>query len=274
MTRPVSRLAPTPSGLLHLGNLMNFTITWAMVRRQHGQLWLRIDDVDVQRSRPEYAQDIRDTLGWLGLNWDGVLPSQAQRTSHYRQWLEQLPTYACDCSRKTLLARHPAGDYDGHCRNRGLKFVEGVTQLRLRSTVPSHDVVLWRKENLPAYQLASVVDDLEAQVTLIVRGEDLRESSRVQIEVADLLGPSGRAFSRIRFLHHPLLLAKSGTKLSKSNGDESLQAMRRAGAGPADIFQLLGEQMGLAGQFRSAADFIKVDWDKMDWAGMPSPSKS
>ena len=262
----ISRLAPTPSGYLHLGNLMNFTITWSLIRRQRGQLYLRIDDGDVQRTRDEYRQDIEETLHWLGFEWDKVLPTQSSQTESYWQWLQHLPHYACDCSRKSLEARGVMRGYDGFCRSRNLPYTAGLSQLRLHSHSPQNDLVIWRKENLPAYQLACVVDDLQSGVNLIVRGEDLRESSEFQKEIAQLAGKAGSAFHKIKFIHHPLLVGPEGEKLSKSKDDLSLKAMRESGKRPKDIFKLLGQQLKLGDETESLQDFLKIDWNKMDWA--------
>lgn len=230
----VSRLAPTPSGPLHLGNILNFQLTWTMVRQQQGQLYLRLDDTDEQRCRPEYSTEIIETLQWLGLNWDGAIIRQSERRAEYQAALEALPHYVCRCSRKDIEARGALG-YDGHCRTQALTFVPGQTQIRLLSPAPSQDIVLWRKENDPAYHLASLVDDTDFGITHIVRGEDLRESTDVQLMMAQLAPGRFGSFLKIQFTHHPLIVAADGSKLSKSTASQSIKAWREQGATQEDV---------------------------------------
>ncbi len=247
-----ARLAPTPSGYLHWGNLLNFTLTWVHTRRASGVLALRIDDLDAARVRPEYIQDIFETLSWLGFTWDegpqtpqefNQRFSQAKRTEEYRRWLARFEGYACDCSRQAVKARTDAF-YDGHCRTRSLPLQENKTQWRLLSENPQNDIVLWRKEDAPAYHLVSLVEDLRMGTTLIVRGEDLRESSEAQRNLAEKLGMEGESFLKAHFIHHPLLLDDAGEKMSKSEGAEALKTWREQGHSVAETFQELGRRAG------------------------------
>ena len=248
-----SRLAPTPSGLLHLGNALNFALTAVLVRHTGGTLALRIDDLDSERSRPGYIEDIFATLRWLGFTWEQGPQTAEEFQAHYRQelhlaryrrHLDQIPKYLCDCTRSQVRARTSA-HYDGLCRSRQLSWQEGVTQWRYFAAHPAQDVVLWRKDDLPSYHLASLSDDLALRVNLIVRGEDLREASQVQRLLAHHLGAAGEAFEAATLWHHPLLLDEAGEKLSKSQPKQGGAPLRQRFATPAALFRELARCAGL-----------------------------
>ncbi|OGR01097.1 MAG: hypothetical protein A2505_04270 [Deltaproteobacteria bacterium RIFOXYD12_FULL_55_16] len=263
-----SRIAPTPSGFLHLGNAVNFVLTWLMVRKAGGMLRLRIDDADCLRTRPEYLEDIFRQLDWLGLTWDegplgpddfGRRFSQQLKRERYRDFLAGLggQLYPCACSRSRIRELAPDGVYPGFCRGRSGG--PGVGQAQ-RVLVPEGsvlvvegqevalckamgDFVLWRKEDLPAYQLVSLVDDLDDRINLIVRGQDLLASSAAQIFLARLHGDN--LFAATVFHHHPMVIGEDGRKLSKSDGALSLAVLREAGACPMMVFQAVARQIGL-----------------------------
>ncbi|MEW6594563.1 MAG: glutamate--tRNA ligase family protein [Thermodesulfobacteriota bacterium] len=267
-----SRLAPTPSGYLHLGNAVNFLLTWLMVRAAGGTLKLRIDDADSDRTRPEYIEDIFSQLDWLGITWDEGPSgpedflrrhSQRLRQERYRAVLAELASQAslfpCGCSRKTIREYSPTGLYPGTCRGRN-EPPEGVYAIRI--VIPPEtvvqvgskavalgtlmgDFVLWRRDDQPAYQLASLVDDLDDCITCIVRGADLLASTAAQLHLAALLGPTGTPFRGIAFHHHPLIPGEGGRKLSKSDNALSLHAMREAGVTPALIYQATARVLNL-----------------------------
>lgn len=228
---PLTRLAPTPSGYLHLGNLANFLLTERLAKEAGAAVALRIDDCDGTRARPEFVEHIFETLRWLGIEWSQGprdAPefyerfSQVKRKEHYFQRLKDIGhlTYACECSRRDLETR-PCP-----CRKKNLQLVRGTHTLRLQVQNPVlfaefGDIVLWRKDDGPAYQWVSVVDDLDMKTTLIVRGEDLRSSSELQKHLALLLSKEG--FRHVRFVHHPLLSNDAGQKLSKSQDAASVK---------------------------------------------------
>ncbi|MDA8165227.1 MAG: glutamate--tRNA ligase family protein [Desulfobacteraceae bacterium] len=266
--RTRGRLAPTPSGYLHLGNGVNFVLTWLMVRREGGVLKLRIDDADSARTRPEYVEDIFRQLEWLGLDWDEGPEgpddfhrrhSQLLRLSRYREMLAALAPslFACTCSRKEIAARSADGLYPGTCRGRrGRPQAPHALRVRVEdNTVVGvegeavalgrvmGDFVLWRREDLPAYQLASLTDDLDDRINLIVRGRDLLASTAAQLFLAERLGGAG--FLACRFHHHPLLTGPAGRKLSKSDQALSLAAMRDAGASPLAVYREAARFLGL-----------------------------
>ena len=253
-----TRLAPTPSGYLHAGNAVNFLIAWKLARSHGGSVLLRIDDLDHERVRPEYIEDIFRSLEWLGIDWDEGPGgpedfhsdwSQQQRLERYSALAGRLRDaghlFACTCSRT-------AADRC-ECRNRGLSFdLSGVTwrlntgaactstfntwptgkrTVDLSASMP--EPVLRQRDGRAAYQLASLSDDVHWNIDLVVRGEDLLASTACQMHLARLLGLD--TFTRARFVHHTLLPDASGGKLSKSAGASSLKAMREAGRDPHEL---------------------------------------
>ena len=270
-----SRLAPTPSGHLHLGNACNFLLTWALVRSRGGQLWLRVDDLDANRAKPEFLESLFRDLDWLGLDWDSgpegpeevrKTSSQQLRLDRYEAALSQLrkqgDLFACNCSRKEVQLASGDGRYPGTCRSRDLDFSapEIAWRLRMPETAPvtmhgwmgatvsadaAHvgDLVLRRRDGIPAYQITSLVDDVDHGINLIVRGADLRESSTIQLHLAERL--KNVSFLQTRFLHHPLLIRPDGAKLSKSQGDATLKAMRESGTEASVVFEKFARWLGL-----------------------------
>lgn len=227
----ITRFAPTPSGYLHIGNAVNALLVAWLARAHGGRVALRIDDIDVARFRHEYLSDVFDVLQWLGIEWE-VGPSDAEdfvarhslrgRTTSYRAELAAagdrgLELYACRCSRSQLTGP-PTGGCPGGCRSDGHDYVVGETAIRAR--VPDDvcpqigDVVLWRRDDLPAYHLASIIEDRDLGVTHVVRGEDLRDSTAIQVHLAPFFDAA--SFAGAVFVHHRLLADASGAKLSKS----------------------------------------------------------
>ena len=239
---PLARLAPTPSGFLHEGNRLNFRRTADLARALGASLALRIDDADAARYRREYAEDIFATLRDMGIAWT-VGPvdvddfernwSQRAKTEYYRQQLREaircgLPVYACACSRSRQSG--PArGGCAGGCRGRSLPLEPGRTALRAAidggtqvtvggEVIPLEeemgDFVIWRRDDLPAYQLVSVVEDRDLGVTHVVRGRDLLASSAAQIHLAQWMEAANVV--EAVYVHHELITDTTGAKLSKS----------------------------------------------------------
>jgi Glutamyl- and glutaminyl-tRNA synthetases len=272
-----TRIAPTPSGYLHLGNAYSFALTAAIARRTGARILLRIDDLDRQRIKREYVEDVFDTLDYLELPWDEgprsyveyeATYSQAHRLPLYHAALKQLregsQVFACNCSRTMLLDNNSQGMYSGNCRDRGLPLGPAGCSWRLRTDMARklvirtldagersellpavmRDFVVRKKDGFPAYQLASLVDDVHFDVDFVIRGEDLWASSLAQLYLADVLGYE--AFLKTTFHHHGLLKAPSQEKkLSKSAGATSIQYLRRQGHTKADIFRLISQMIGL-----------------------------
>ena len=253
-----TRLAPTPSGYLHRGNGFSFAVTALLARRADAALLLRIDDIDRGRFRPAYLQDIFETLDWLGIRYsegprDAVdfdrTWSQHRHLERYHSVLAQLAAsgrvYACTCSRRDIRLRGADGRYPGTCRARQLPLdtpgaawrmrTDGVAvafcaldgSLTEKTALREDDFVVRGKNGLPAYQVASLADDLHYGCDLVVRGADLLESTLRQQYLAGLIGAA--RFADVRFLHHPLLPAPDGGKLSKSAGAAALRTWRAAG---------------------------------------------
>lgn len=267
-----TRLAPTPSGYLHLGNILSFSVTAAIARKTGARILLRIDDLDRERMQPAFVQDIFDTLQFLDIPWDEgprdasefeKEHSQLHRVEMYKQALHQLQTngelFACNCSR-SLLAEEAS--YPGVCRDKNISLDAGQVNWRLKTTsrdlkikplkgeiflspfpTGMRDFIVRKKDGYPSYQLTSVMDDLHYGVDLIVRGQDLWESTLTQHYLAEQLDKT--SFNEIAFYHHPLLLSMNGGKLSKSAGDTSVQYLRKEGKTSRDIFNMIGKMLGI-----------------------------
>lgn len=263
------RFAPTPSGFLHRGNLLSFTLNWLWAQELGAQILLRIDDLDRARFRRQYLAHIFYSLDRLGLHWSQGPSgpddferhwSQARRFDLYRAALQRLRAgkqlFACRCSRKAVESLSTDGSYPGTCKERQLSFSapghawrfaprpERVAYRNWQSQWQWHPlpkdlqhVVLRRKNEQAAYQLASVVDDLHFGCSHILRGEDLRGSTLVQQAVATALGEG--AFAQMHFAHHPLLSDAQGQKLSKSTGAAAVDE------DPARFFSWLSGQWQL-----------------------------
>ena len=251
------RYAPSPSGRMHLGNLMCCLLAWLSAKSKGGQVLLRIEDLDAQRCPRRYADAIIDDLAWLGLAADGPEPPvyQSERSAVYAQYFEELArrglVYPCFCSRSQLHAAsapHRADGqvvYPGTCRGlspeevarRALKkapawrvqvpdevvsFTDGCMGPHSENLLRDcGDFYLRRADGVFAYQLAVVVDDARMGVTEVVRGADLLSSTARQLYLYRLLG-----LNAPRFAHCPLLLAPDGRRLSKRDGDQSLENLR------------------------------------------------
>jgi glutamyl-tRNA synthetase len=271
-----TRIAPTPSGYLHLGNALSFLITASLAKKTGAKVLLRIDDLDRQRVRPEYVQDIFEVLYLFGINWDEgprneeeyeTRYGQMHRMALYRSALQQLREgghlFACTCSRSEILRHNPDGVYPGTCRHKGIPLdapgvswrlhtaEEKVLQVKnLDGTVTTaflpgemQSFVVRKKDGTPAYQLASLVDDLHFGVDLVVRGDDLWPSTLAQLYLASLLRQP--RFSEASFFHHPLLKDANGVKLSKSAGAQSIRHLRSNGREHSDLYALITQHRSI-----------------------------
>lgn len=271
-----TRIAPTPSGFLHLGNALSFIITDDLARRTGASILLRIDDMDRERMERAYVEDIFDTLRFLGIGWqegphryDGFEKewSQLRRLPLYGEALQQLRDdgrlFACTCSRTQVLRESADGVYPGTCRHKALPLdtpgaswrvrTAGSPALRVKDadghvvTAPlpaiMRDMIVRKKDGFPAYQLTSLVDDVHFGIDLIVRGHDLWTSTLAQLHLAALLGK--QAFLDAAFVHHRLVEARPGQKLSKSAGDTSIQFLRKQGRSREEVLHLIHELSGL-----------------------------
>lgn len=272
----LTRLAPTPSGLLHPGNGVSFLLTWALARRAGARILLRIDDLDRARFRPEYLVDIFETLDWLGLDWDegprqpsdwSAHWSQHQRIPLYEEALQALKErgmlYACRCSRRERAATSQVAPAACPCRqalyaldepgcawrvavrpDARVRYREQSEMRELEVATLIGDVVVRQKDGMPAYQIASLCDDRHFGVDLIVRGQDLLPSTAAQLYLA--LGLGWLDWTQATFHHHPLLLDAQGQKLSKSAGAGALRTWRQEGRSPAALVARAAEWLGLS----------------------------
>jgi len=286
----LGRLAPTPSGFLHIGNAFGFCLTWLLVRsRPDGRLLLRIDDLDAARKRQDYVEDIFYSLDWLGLDYD-LGPggpddfeahwSQQHRLDLYDTALNLLDDrqqlFACHCSR-TSIRQSPDGLHPRACKQQRERISTAAdgTAWRIdtcdaRSSWKDwdstsrivdvdacmRDFVVRRKDGVPAYQVASVVDDGHFGVNLIVRGADLLESTAAQIWLSSLLPDD--PLSVAAFHHHVLLTDETGQKFSKSEGANSLRSMRLAGEGADTLYRRFSHLLGFDGPVSSSAEALEA----------------
>lgn len=267
-----TRIAPTPSGFLHVGNLFAFLHTAQRAKENGWSLRLRIDDLDRSRFRQAYLEDVFALLNTLGIPWEEGPRDAADFLAHYRQelrmplyqsYLQRLRdagwVYACSCSRSQL-ASYP--HYPGTCRHQQLPLddpnlpwrlrlpedaavqlidLEGKPQIIQLAGLLGDPVVLRKAENgirWPVYHLACVADDVLFETTHIVRGQDLYESSLIQLFMAQCLDLS--AFTQIRFEHHPLLTTPDGRKLSKSAGDHKGRSLLEDYPSQESLLALVG----------------------------------
>jgi glutamyl-Q tRNA(Asp) synthetase len=265
------RFAPSPTGSLHFGSLVAAVGSY-LDARHHGGRWLvRIEDLDTARVLPGCADEILRTLEAFGLHWDGEVEYQSERLGAYEAALDALRarglTYQCTCTRKQLAESDETG-YPGTCRERHLEGVAAATRFRIDDTArivfadrfqgecayalrELGDPVVRRRDLVFAYQLAVVVDDAHQQVTDVVRGADLIDSTAWQIALQRALG-----FGTPRHAHLPLIVEPDGTKLAKSRRSV---AARAPGADTlaelVRVLQLLGQDPGL--DFESVTDLLQ-----------------
>ena len=254
MSKVVGRFAPSPSGRMHLGNAFSAMLAWLSVRKADGELVLRMEDLDPERTNETFAAQIREDLRWMGLDWDWEGTRQRLRTEAYEQAMESLwqqnLLYPCWCTRgdlKAASAPHASDGkpiYPGTCRH--LTAVQRAEKTRpplWRLIVPDEtvcftdglqgeywenlarecgDFVVQRADGVHAYQLAVVVDDAAMGVNEVVRGRDLLDSTPRQIYLQQKL-----QMPQPRYYHVPLLLAPDGRRLSKRERDLDLGALQQ-----------------------------------------------
>jgi len=263
---PVTRLAPSPTGRLHVGNAYSFWCCEAWARRHGARLRLRIEDIDHSRCREAFVEGILEDLDWLGIARDGPVERQRDHLDEYRRAIERLRelevVYPCFCTRGDVrrevrrmgLAPHGASPiYPGTCRRlsrheararmreetfawrldtaRALAWTGPLNwrdaQGRHHPVRPGHDEVVGRKDIGFSYHLAVVVDDARQGVTHVIRGRDLLPSTAIHRLLQALLGLPSPVY-----LHHPLLCDTRGRRLAKRDGSTTLAALRAAGVRP------------------------------------------
>jgi glutamyl/glutaminyl-tRNA synthetase len=268
-TAYTGRLAPSPSGLLHLGHARTFWTAHQRARAANGKLYLRDEDLDPHRSRPEFSAAMREDLHWLGITWDAEL-RQSERLPLYRAAMQQLLAtglaYPCTCSRRDLIqatqAPHEDDDeplYNNHCRT-SESHTTLIPNINYRLRTPDHqpitftdlnagpqsftpavdfgDFIIWRKPlttdpndiGLPSYQLACVIDDALLHITEVVRGRDLLKSTARQILLQRALNLPTPAY-----YHCDLMRDDAGIRLAKRHDALSLRTLRAQGLTPAQV---------------------------------------
>lgn len=255
------RFAPSPTGMIHVGNVRAGLFNWLHARHHNATLVLRIEDTDAARDRPEWIAGISETLTWLGIDWnEGPYMQSANRSLHSEAG-ERLfaagAAYYCDCSREDIDARNGAAKtgYDRHCRERGLEPAEGRA---LRFSVPAgktevhdlvrgdvvfdndaiEDFVVVRGNGAPLYLLANVVDDMDQRISHVVRGEDHLPNTPKQLLLWKALMAEGSTPPPI-YAHLPLLVGESGKKLSKRRDTVAVEEFRAQGYLPDALLNYL-----------------------------------
>ncbi len=268
----ITRFAPSPTGLLHIGNGFSALTGWQRARARGGRFCLRIEDIDSTRCRPEFDAALLGDLAWLGIDWDGPVLRQSQRLAIYAEAVARLRgrglLYPCFCSRADIAAaatapHGPDGPlYTGTCRHlsadeRADRMAAAGFAWRLdigaalaqtgrlgwtdagagrvaADPLAGGDIVIARKDLGVSYHLAVVIDDAAQGVTEVMRGADLFGASHVQRLLQALLG-----LPETTYCHHRLILAPDGRRLAKRDKDATLAALRDAGADPAELRERL-----------------------------------
>lgn len=276
MTVRTSRLAPSPTGALHLGNARTFAINWALAQQHDWTMLLRIEDLDHPRVKPETINQAREDLTWLGLTWDIETPIQSTDVGPCRDAFQRLAAagriFPCDRSRKEVQAAQsaPHDNHDGMRYERALRpedagrpwedpdetrtwrflvddtthtvndQVAGTHTFNLGTTIG--DFPIWTS-NGPAYQLAVVVDDARQCVSDVVRGNDLLSSAARQQAIAAAIGVASP-----RWWHLPLVRGEDGRRLAKRHGDTRISSYRAAGISSERVIGLLAAWCGIGNQ--------------------------
>jgi len=287
---PTTRFAPSPTGYLHLGHIVNAIYVWGLARTLGGRVLLRIEDHDRIRSRRVFEAAILEDLAWLEFVPDeGLNPVRRQSTNDtvYVDALAALAAthnvYACNCSRKDIrlrslsraTARPDSRRYPGTCRAQRLRpgdavprgvgvrvqlddrpesFTDGALgEIVQMPAEQCGDLLLRDRDGNWTYQFAVTVDDLNDDIDLVVRGMDLLSSTGRQIKLARMLGRTETP----HFFHHPLIIKRDGEKLSKSSRDTGVRELRAAGLDPPAVIGLAAASVGLVqcGE-RVAADAV------------------
>ncbi|HEV8604993.1 MAG TPA: tRNA glutamyl-Q(34) synthetase GluQRS [Tepidisphaeraceae bacterium] len=292
-----TRLAPSPTGALHLGNARTFLANWALARQRGWKIILRIEDLDGPRIKHGADRQAIEDLQWLGIDWDAGPIYQSTRTEKYAAAMQQLiksaAAYPCICSRSEVnqaaSAPHPedgSSIYPGACRGK-FKSLEDAQRITgrppaLRFSVPDRivefndqfrgpqrfdvahqlgDFVIAKADGAAAYQLAIVIDDAEMGVTEIVRGDDLIDSTPRQILLYEALGLQDRIPI---YYHLPLVVGTDGRRLAKRHGDTRLSYYRQLGVPSARMLTLLAKWCGINDTMHDASQLLsRFDLSKM-----------
>ena len=260
-----TRFAPSPTGFLHIGGARTALFSWAYARRHSGKFILRIEDTDLERSTEESEKAILDGMSWLGLDWDEGPFFQMQRLARYREVAERLlregRAYRCYCTREELeqmrAAQRARGEkprYDGRWRDSKAAPPPGVTPvIRFKNPLDGEvtftdlvkgpitianaeldDLVLLREDGVPTYNFGVVVDDLDMEISHVIRGDDHVNNTPRQVNIFRALGGQIP-----RFAHVPMILGADGERLSKRHGAVSVMQYRDEGYLPEALLNYL-----------------------------------
>jgi glutamyl-tRNA synthetase len=257
-----TRFAPSPTGLLHIGGIRTALFSWLYAKHNNGKFILRIEDTDRERSTDEAVQVILDGMAWLGLNHDEEIYYQTQRFDRYKEVIDQLldagHTYHCTCSKERVeqirneaMSRGEKPKYDGHCRS--LNITDSNSVIRFKTPTDGQvivndavqgkvvfenseldDLIIARSDGTPTYNLTVVVDDMDMDITDVIRGDDHLNNTPRQINILKALG------SQIpNYAHIPMILGPDGKKLSKRDGAASVLQYRDDGYLPEALLNYL-----------------------------------
>ncbi len=228
------RIAPSPTGELHIGNARTALFNWLYARNNNGKFLVRIDDTDTERSTPEYEKNIIDNLSWLGIDWDEGYEIESSNTYKQSDRFSRYEEVA-----NNLLNEGIAYEDDGAIRfkvekNNVISFQDYVRGDMEFSTNDIEDFVILRTDKTPTYHLASTVDDIDYEITIVARGEDILSSTPKHIMLMEALN------AKIPdFCHLPLLFGPDGKKLSKRHGDTSVASFKEKGILPEAMFNYM-----------------------------------
>ncbi|MBI4118878.1 MAG: glutamate--tRNA ligase [Parcubacteria group bacterium] len=255
-----TRIAPSPTGLFHIGNARTALFSYLFAKKNHGEFLLRIEDTDIERSKKEYEDDIINGLRWLGIIWDGEIIRQRDRAPKHREYLEKLLAES-----KAFYCRHTPAELAQEQKNQELEKIpfrhdcqhkydpeisDGVIRLKnpggkivfkdlIRGELIFEsellgDLVLAKDLNTPLYNFAVVIDDAEMEITHVIRGDDHLSNTPKQILTQEALG-----FNRPEYAHLPLILAADRSKLSKRHGGTSVTEYKNMGYLPQALLNFM-----------------------------------
>ena len=259
-----TRFAPSPTGLLHVGGVRTALFSWLYAKRHGGQFILRIEDTDSERSTKESVEAILDGMKWLGLDWDEGPYYQTKRYDRYnqvaQQFLDEGKAYRCECSKERLeglreaqLAAKEKPRYDGHCRAKNLPISGNPFVIRFKNpstgvvsfkdevygdihvdNAELDDLILVRSDGHPTYNFAVVIDDLDMNITHVIRGDDHINNTPRQINLFKAMGAAVPVFA-----HLPMILGEDGKRLSKRHGAVGVMQFKELGILPHALLNYL-----------------------------------
>lgn len=255
-----TRIAPSPTGMFHIGNARTALFSYLFAKKHHGEFLLRIEDTDFERSKEEYEKDIINALKWLGLDWDGEIVKQSDRAQIHRQHLEKLlankRAFYCyhtpeelekekkDQELEKISFRHTCDHKDNQNGDSGVIRLKNhnkkiVFNDLIRGEVAFEsgllgDMVLAKNLDTPLYNFAVVIDDAEMEISHVIRGEDHLSNTPKQILIQETLG-----FDRPEYAHVPLILATDRSKLSKRHGGTSVTEYKNMGYLPQAMINFM-----------------------------------